>query len=68
MPLLDLLLLVVLVGTLSIYLDRRFIRNRGASAKAPAAQPAPPTPASAPGETPAAPVTEEVQEAKNGSA
>jgi len=67
MPFLDLLLLVVIVGIVSIYLDRRFIRNRGASPKTPAAAPAPTTAAPAPAEPPAVQATEEVHEVKNGS-
>lgn len=71
MPFLDLLILVVIVGSVSIYLDRRFIRNRGASRPAAEAPATPTPPAAAPVETPveapAVQASETVQEVKNGS-
>ena len=63
MPLLPLAVLVVVIGSLSIYVDRRFIRNRKTAPKAPKTD----AKVAAEAATPASPAIQETQEVKNGA-
>lgn len=63
MPLLPLAVLVVVISSLSIYVDRRFIRNRKTALKAPKTD----AKVAAKAATPASPEIQETQEVKNGA-